>query len=404
MLKKIIISFLLAVQNIRSHFFHTILSLLGIVIGVAALVAILSMIDGMEKFAHEQIASTTSLNMISVTTDQYTEKDGVAFRKDSATVLLPQDFDALKKTLKYPATIQLFQRQSKKIKIVNDTATVGAFSTGIMGLNADTIRTGLLFTDEDLLQRKPVAVVNDALAKILAGYNKKNILRRVLKIDTTHLTIIGVVSMKHSKAPEVFFPITVLPNQYLNANPPVCLIEAIHVEDVASIKKDVGQFLSSRFSDKHDFLVSTNEFRVEQAANGFRLFRVIMGMIVGISVLVGGIGVMNVLLISVTERTSEIGVRKAVGANRRDIILQFLSESITISFFGSLLGLILGILGTMLVIPIVKALTKIPFQAAYTWNTITVVSILALIVGIVFGTYPAMRASKLDPVEAIRRE
>jgi putative ABC transport system permease protein len=143
---------------------------------------------------------------------------------------------------------------------------------------------------------------------------------------------------------------------------------------------------------------------VEQAAKGFKLFRIIMGLIVGISVLVGGIGVMNVLLISVTERTSEIGVRKAVGANKRDIILQFLSESITISLFGSLLGLVVGILGTMIIVPIVKSLTGVPFQAAYTLNTLVVISILAVVIGIVFGTYPAMRAARLDPVEAIRRE
>jgi putative ABC transport system permease protein len=113
---------------------------------------------------------------------------------------------------------------------------------------------------------------------------------------------------------------------------------------------------------------------------------------------------MNVLLISVTERTAEIGVRKAVGANKRDIILQFLSESITISLFGSLLGLVLGILGTMAIVPIVKSMTGVPFQAAYTLNTLMIISILSVVVGIVFGTYPAMRAARLDPVEAIRRE
>jgi putative ABC transport system permease protein len=134
------------------------------------------------------------------------------------------------------------------------------------------------------------------------------------------------------------------------------------------------------------------------------LFRVIMGLIVGISVIVGGIGVMNVMLITVTQRTTEIGVRKALGANRKDIVLQFLAEAVSISTLGSLCGLVLGILGTMGIIPIVKAITKVPFQASFTWNTIGVVAVLAIVVGIIFGTYPAIRASKLDPVEAIRKE
>jgi putative ABC transport system permease protein len=129
-----------------------------------------------------------------------------------------------------------------------------------------------------------------------------------------------------------------------------------------------------------------------------------MGLIVGISVLVGGIGVMNVLLISVTERTAEIGIRKATGANRRDIMLLFLSESITVSAFGSFLGLVLGVLGTMIIIPIIKAITEVPFQAAYTWNTFLVITVLSILVGIIFGTYPAIRASRLNPVEAIRHE
>lgn len=182
------------------------------------------------------------------------------------------------------------------------------------------------------------------------------------------------------------------------------VVEADHIEDVNALKRDIESYLMKQFGAKHDFTVATNSLRVKQAEQGFFLFRVIMGLIVGISVVVGGIGVMNVLLISVTERTTEIGIRKAVGASNRDIVLLFLSESITVSAFGSLLGLIFGVLFTMAVIPIVKAITKIPFQANYTVNTLLIISVIAVVVGIIFGTYPAIRASRLDPVDAIRHE
>jgi putative ABC transport system permease protein len=216
--------------------------------------------------------------------------------------------------------------------------------------------------------------------------------------------VIGIAKSK-STNPEIFLPLSKFSQAELKNYPPVMVVEAENLEDIEPIKAALNRSLRKEFGDfANDFELMTNDFRLQQAERGFRLFRVIMGLIVGISVLVGGIGVMNVLLISVTQRTSEIGVRKAMGAKRKDILLQFLTESITISSFGSCCGLLLGIFGTMGAIPIIRALTKIPFQASYTWNTIGVVAILALLVGIIFGTYPAMRASRLDPVEAMRRE
>ena len=104
------------------------------------------------------------------------------------------------------------------------------------------------------------------------------------------------------------------------------------------------------------------------------------------------------------ETDREIGIRKAMGATRKDIVQLFLAESITVSGFGSIIGVVFGVVFTVIAIPIVKALTKIPFQAAYTANTFIVISVIAVLVGIVFGTYPALRASRLNPVDAIRHE
>jgi putative ABC transport system permease protein len=218
------------------------------------------------------------------------------------------------------------------------------------------------------------------------------------------LRIAGVVQ-GDAKNPQVIFPFTLLTNNQIKSSPPELILNAKAVEDVPVLKEELVHWLQGEFGNgKDDFQLSTNELRVQQAMQGFLLFRVVMGMIVGISVLVGGIGVMNVLLISVTERTVEIGIRKAVGANKRDIILQFLAESVTVSAFGSFLGLVLGVLGTMIMVPVIKALTHVPFQAAYTLNTLSVIAVISLLTGVIFGTYPAMRAARLDPVEAIRRE
>ena len=405
MLLRIAQSFLLALKNIRSNFFHTILSVLGIVIGVAALVSILSLIDGMEEFARQQISTTTSLNMISVNSDSYERVNAITIRKDSVTYLQYSNFDGLSSSLSRPATCYMFAREAHEVKLTNDTTKTAAYTTAVVGLEADTVLAGRMFDHADIGNLQAVGVMTESLARIFAGTGKaRDLVGKRVKFADRELTIIGIIRLQSAQGPELFYPFTRLTSVDLKNNPPSLMVEAARVEDVGLLKEEIRVYLDKQFPGHHDFKISTNELRVEQATKGIKLFRIIMGLIVGISVIVGGVGVMNVLLISVTERTAEIGIRKAVGANRRDIILLFLSESIAVSAFGSLLGLIFGTLFTMAAIPIVKALTKVPFHAAYTVNTFLIISFIAVLVGIIFGTYPAIRASRLDPVDAIRHE
>lgn len=402
MLRRLLQSFLLALQNIRSNFFHTFLSVLGIVIGVAALVSILSLIDGMWKFAKDQIATTTSLNMISVASDHYKHVNGITIRKDSVTFLSANDLDSIRAELTLPSKCYMFQRTPKELSSEGDSVKIAAYATGVIGLEPDSVLAGQSLSINDVSNS---CVVTESLAKSLAGKGPvKDVIGREIIVGNRVLKITGVIYLKFAQGSELFFPFALLSKNELKNNTPQLIIEAENVIDVPKLKGEVQAYLTRNFGDQHDFRIATNEQRVEQAAKGFLLFKVIMGLIVGISVVVGGVGVMNVLLISVTQRTMEIGIRKAVGANRRDIMLLFLSESITVSAFGSFMGLIFGTLFTMAAVPIVTNVTKIPFYASYTWDTFMIISLIAIVVGVVFGTYPAIRASKLDPVEAIRHE
>lgn len=409
MLKKLLLSFLIALQNIRSRIFHTLLSILGIVIGVAALVAILSLIDGMEQYARDQIASTTSIKAVMVSSNQSKRVNNVRIRRDSIDVLTYEHFKELKASLKEPyLRTQLSARIPRELKYegTNDTLAAVMAAYTFRADNDWEFLHGREITANDVAQKVPVAVLNEKLAKDIIGEGDFNsLIGKTISTEEWELEIIGIIKSEKAKYGIAQIPISIVPTEVLKQHPPQAGFEAENVEAVEPLEAEIKEWLAANFENgKEKFSIISNTQRVEQAAKAFLLFRLIMGLIVGISVLVGGIGVMNVLLISVNERTKEIGVCKAVGAKRKDIMLQFLAESVSISTLGSTMGLIIGILGTLIVVPIVKMIVDVPFQAAYTWTTLLVVGVVAILVGIMFGTYPAMRASRLDPVEAIRKE
>jgi putative ABC transport system permease protein len=409
MLKNIIIAFALALENIRTHFFHTVLSVLGIVIGVTALVAILSLIDGMQKYAFEQINKVHSVKSIMIRTDRYKMVDNIRIKKDTLVYLTHANFLKMKSTLTLPALSFFNAWQSGEVSLKDSTHKTGSMVIGTGGTFPDYVKLahGKLFSEADVVQGEHVVLINYFLASKLAKATPLDKLlgQKVIYRDK-ELKIAGILEKDEGEeAARIVIPITLFSARDFDDSPPQCVVEAEKVENVLALRTQVENWLKASFPENSsEFIVGTDDNRLKQIARDFLLFKVIMSMIVGISIVVGGVGVMNVLLISVTERTVEIGIRKAMGAKRKDIMLQFLSESVTISAFGSTLGLILGILSTLAIVPIIKAFVPVPFEASYTWNTLAIIAIIALLIGVIFGTYPAMRASRLDPVEAIRRE
>jgi putative ABC transport system permease protein len=405
MIKIIIISISQAIENIRSNFFHTILSVLGIVIGVSALVTILSFIDGMEKYAKEQILVTTDLNILLIQTNPYKSVNGVRIKKENFEFINLDKYEDIISTLSYPSEGYLSFRKSAEISRGINDSTVGVNIVGTLGKSMFKVLEGEYFTSSDVDSKSLKVVINTNLAKLLGASDEdyKKVIGQTLNIHDTLFYINGVVENKSSIA-NAFIPFSHFSEQELKANPPELYIEAKDPLNVPLLKAELESFLKIRKGDSTaDFSIITNEFRVDQVNKGFLLFRIIMGLIVGISVIVGGIGVMNVLLISVTERTAEIGIRKAVGAKPKDIALLFLMESVTVSTFGSILGLLFGIIISLGALPIIRGVTEMQFEVIFTVNTMIIIGVIAILIGIVFGTYPALRASKLDPVEAIRK-
>ena len=221
--------------------------------------------------------------------------------------------------------------------------------------------------------------------------------------------VIGILTAaEEERQPLVYMPVgaaTDVKTSMFGVVAPTLLVKVERVEMSSLTRLRIEQWLARRVGAwKGRVDVSMNRSRVEQVEQGMLAFKLLMGAITGVSLLVGGIGIMNVLLASVVERTREIGIRKAAGAQHRHILVQFLCESVAISTAGSLFGVLFGLATSFTVSAVMRARTNAPVYAWVSPSTIGVAVLASVLVGLTFGLYPALRAARLAPIEAIHRD
>jgi putative ABC transport system permease protein len=406
MFKSFYTAVIYAVENIRTNFFHTLLSVIGITIGVSALIIILSMIDGLEKYAEDQISSTTAIKVVEISSRTTESLDGITVRKEQPVILTEQIHRELISNIDVPFTTYRVSEAARQVSAGDQQIGAQIYFSDPGYADYYILEFGThLFEAESNPGERQVAVVSSLLAERISGelFEAEKLIGTELTVNDMQYEIIGIVR-GIAQNPEILIPIDYLTGQELLNHPPFIAIQADEIADVPKVRDAVQEWLASSAYTTDDVRILSQDSRVNQATQGFMLFRIIMGLIVGISVIVGGIGVMNVLLISVTQRTNEIGLRKAVGSRKSDIYVQFLSESMVISLFGTVVGIIIGILASLAVVPIVHQIVEIPFSPAFSLLTITVITIFSLLIGVLFGTYPAYKASQLSPIDALRRE
>jgi putative ABC transport system permease protein len=283
----------------------------------------------------------------------------------------------------------------------------------------DSIAVGRALTPDEVASAVPAVVISMDLAKSFApDSNASRMLGDSVRIAGSMAQVVGVLQPRAARTiigrggsrgdyravvPVGFIDIAIPTEARTSAN-----IVAISktVEETQAVKTRIEQALAAKDTAwKRRITVTTNDRRLEQLSSGILMFKLFLGAITGISLLVGGIGIMNVLLSSVTERTREIGIRKAAGARDNDILRQFLAESIAISAVGSGIGLALGIIGAYGITAGIRKFSEAPFLfASVSWSTLAVAAAAAVLIGLTFGTYPARRAARLSPIDAIRHE
>ncbi len=411
----------LGIENLLLHKLRSFLTMLGVVFGVGSVVAMLSVGEGASKEALEQIKKLGSNNIIiSSMKSAEEEATSTAYSRMSIYGLTYEDYRRLAQSFKdiqQTAPVKLMRRDSRLYDRVMELRVVGT-TPEWFELVPRQVLAGRVLLRSDQEKYAPVAVLTEFGArKILAT---ESTIGQTVRMGSAQFEVIGIVKSESGQAGNIQ-----IPDQDVDAYVPIevarryfgdiftkrtssgeerekvelhqMIIQVDDPKKVEAVAAGVERMLE-QFHKKKDYVVSVPLALLKQAEAMKRRFNIVLGSIAGISLLVGGIGIMNIMLASVTERTREIGIRRAIGAKRRQIVYQFLIETVVLSTMGGIIGLGVGALIPLLITYFSGMVTLMTLKG------ILVPLLISMTIGILFGLYPAVHAAKVDPIVALRHE
>jgi putative ABC transport system permease protein len=391
------------IKSLLANKLRSILAMLGIIIGVAAVIAMLAMGSGAQKQIMDQFTAMGT-NLLTISPGQRGSHGVVSGTQQNLTL---EQAQAIANEVKDVTMVAPGVQGGVQLKYLNKNTRTNAYGTAItyFAIRNMEIDRGRAFSEGEVERTARVAVIGPTAAKNVFGENDP--LNEMVKINGINFKIIGITKAKGdgwgSPDDRIIIPYTTAMQQIFG----ITYLRGIDVQaDVKAaldkVQADVRVLMRKLHRiqpDAEDDFEIRNMAEIRENANQVTsTFKYLLGGIAAISLLVGGIGIMNIMLVTVTERTREIGVRKAIGATEENILAQFLAESVIISGLGGFIGLGLGV-GISMMIP-----KFTPMTTLIDWSSAILAIAVAASIGIFFGFYPAWRAARLDPIEALRYE
>lgn len=400
--------FRIAIRALSGNKFRGFLTMLGIIIGVAAVITMLAIGQGSKKSIQDQI-STMGSNMINVRpgTGQF---GGVRQSASSMQTLKLEDYEAIVNQGEYITDVSPEVSSSGQVIFGANNAPTSAYGVNpsYLDIRKYVVAEGSMFTDSDVKTSAKVCVIGQTVVDNLFT-NGEDPIGQTIRFNKIPFTVIGVLESKGDNtmgqdqddmilAPYTTIMKRVLAITYIQSIAASAVSEDATEDAIASIEDILRQQHKIASGAEDDFNVRSQKELISMMSSTTDMMTILLACIAGISLLVGGIGIMNIMYVSVTERTREIGLRMSIGAKGRDILMQFLIESILLSVTGGIIGVILGISNAYIVNMVMAWPIDIELY------TIVLSFVVCSATGIFFGWYPAKKASDLDPIEALRYE